>query len=336
MISGRRAFAHPTAAETMAAILNEDPPDLLDAGKSVPAEVSQLLAHCLAKDPEQRFQSARDLAYALKAVAAGSGAPIMGDAARKNRRPLAYAAIASVLALLAVVAFVWTRSVDRASLKPAANPRRVLVVPFKNQTGEQSLDSLSTMAADWVGQGLAQTEVVDVVPPGSGLASGDAAGAGTIVSGAYYLQGETLQFRSNVTDATDGKLLFAIDPVSGPRGNPTEVIDSLRQRLMSQIAIHFDPRMQCLQFTRLPSFPAYREYIAGLDLFGRDDIQAMRRYQRSSELDPEFVLPRLGLADIYGLQRRPKEAAAVVEALTRARGDSLLTSAIWWTATAPT
>jgi len=320
MISGRRAFARPTAAETMAAILNEDPPDLQDTGKSVPAEVSQLLAHCLAKDPEQRFQSARDVAYALTAVAAGSGAPMTRDAARRNRRRLWYAAIASVLALSTVVAFVWTRSRDRPSPKPAANPRRVLVVPFKNQTGEQSLDSLSTMAADWVGQGLAQTEVVEVVPPGSGLASEDTAGAGTIVSGAYYLQGETLQFRSNVTNTTDGKLLFAIDPVGGPRGNPTEVIESLRQRLMSQIAIHFDPRMQCLRFTRLPSFRAYREYIAGLDLLFRDHPQAMRHFERSVELDPEFVLPRLGVADVYLIQGRPKEASAVVDALTRTRG----------------
>ncbi len=320
MISGRQAFARPTAAETMAAILNEDPPDLLDTGKAIPTEVSQLLAHCIAKDLDQRFQSARDVAYALTAVAAGSGAPDIRAANREKRSRLSHAAIASVLALLAAVALVWTRSGDRPSPTPAANPRRVMVVPFKNQTGEPSLDSLSTMAADWVSQGLAQTEVVEVVPPGSGMASGDAVGAGTIVSGDYYLQGDALQFRSNVTAATDGGLLVAIDPVSGPRGNPTEVIESLRQRLMSQIAIHFDPRMQCLRFTRLPSFPAYREYIAGLDLLFRDNAQAMRSFERSIELDPGFVLPRLGVADVYSIQGRLKDASAVIEALADTRG----------------
>lgn len=317
-ISGRRAFARPTAAETMAAILNEDPPDLLDTGRAVPTEVGQLLAHCLAKDPEQRFQTARDLAFALSAVAASPGASRMGDAARKNRRGLSYMAIASVVAILAAMVFAWTRSIDRPSPKPAANPRRVLVVPFQNQTEEPSFDSLSAMAADRVGQGLAQTEVVEVVLPGSDPAAGE--GAGTIVSGAYSLQGETLQFRSNVT-SVDGKLLFAIDPVSGPRGNPTDVVESLRQRLMSQLAIHFDPRMQCLRFTRLPSFPAYREYIAGLDLLFKDNSRAMRHFERSAELDPEFVLPRLAVADVYNAQGQPKEALAVVDELTGIRGE---------------
>jgi tetratricopeptide (TPR) repeat protein len=316
-ISGRKAFARPTAAETMAAILNEDPPDLVDSGRSVPTEVGQLLAHCLAKDPEQRFQTARDLAFALSALAALPGASMMGHAARKNRRRLPYVAIAFVLAILAIV-FAWTRSMNRPSTKPATNPRLVLVVPFQNQTEESSFDSLSTIAADRVGQGLAQTEVVGVVLPGSDPAAGKS--AGTIVSGAYSLQGETLQFRSNVT-SVDGKLLFAIDPVSGPRGNPTEVVESLRERLMSQLAIHFDPRMQCLRFTRLPLFPAYREYIAGLDLLFKDSSRAMRHFERAIELDREFVLPRLGVADIYTSQGQPKEALAVIDELTGIRGE---------------
>jgi Tol biopolymer transport system component len=65
MLSGRRPFRRETAAETMAAILTEDPPDL---SAEVPAGLAQIVDHCLAKDPAARVSSARDLAFDLQLV----------------------------------------------------------------------------------------------------------------------------------------------------------------------------------------------------------------------------------------------------------------------------
>jgi serine/threonine protein kinase/Tol biopolymer transport system component len=65
LLAGRRAFQGATLVETMHAVLKQDPPELPD---SVPPGVRDLVGHCLEKKPEQRFQSARDLAYALRAV----------------------------------------------------------------------------------------------------------------------------------------------------------------------------------------------------------------------------------------------------------------------------
>jgi DNA-binding beta-propeller fold protein YncE len=70
LLSGRRAFHRDTAIETMRAILKEDPPELPD---TVPAVVRQVVHHCLEKEPENRFQSARDLAFALSAMSHSSG-----------------------------------------------------------------------------------------------------------------------------------------------------------------------------------------------------------------------------------------------------------------------
>jgi serine/threonine protein kinase/Tol biopolymer transport system component len=69
MLSGRRAFHGESAAETMSAVLKEDPPDLSDTNKSVSAALERLVNHCLEKNPEARFHSARDLAFALEAIA---------------------------------------------------------------------------------------------------------------------------------------------------------------------------------------------------------------------------------------------------------------------------
>ena len=70
LLGGRRAFHGDTAIETMRAILKEDPPELPD---SVPSVVRQVVIHCLEKEPENRFQSARDLSFALSAMSQSSG-----------------------------------------------------------------------------------------------------------------------------------------------------------------------------------------------------------------------------------------------------------------------
>ena len=70
MVSGRRAFAGITAAETMAAILKEEPQRLSSSGASLPAELDSTIHRCLEKSPEARFQSASDLAFALRSMSA--------------------------------------------------------------------------------------------------------------------------------------------------------------------------------------------------------------------------------------------------------------------------
>ncbi len=68
MVSGKRAFQRDSAVETMTAILKEDPPDLNEALHPVPQGLERIIRRCLEKQPDQRFQSAKDLAFALEAV----------------------------------------------------------------------------------------------------------------------------------------------------------------------------------------------------------------------------------------------------------------------------
>ena len=74
MLSGRRAFHGESAADTMSAILKEDPPDLSDTNQNVSPALERLVNHCLEKNPQERFHSASDLAFALEAISGSSGA----------------------------------------------------------------------------------------------------------------------------------------------------------------------------------------------------------------------------------------------------------------------
>ena len=68
MLSGTRAFQRDTAAETMTAILKEDPPDLGDTRTDLSPALDRIVRHCLEKNVAERFQTARDVAFALEAL----------------------------------------------------------------------------------------------------------------------------------------------------------------------------------------------------------------------------------------------------------------------------
>jgi eukaryotic-like serine/threonine-protein kinase len=72
-LSGQRAFPGRTAADRASAILKDDPPDVPATGKPMPAALDRIVRHCLEKSPEQRFQSARDLAFHLESTSSISG-----------------------------------------------------------------------------------------------------------------------------------------------------------------------------------------------------------------------------------------------------------------------
>ncbi len=72
MVSGRRAFRGDTTADTISSILKEEPPDLATTGRDVPPMLERIVHHCLEKDPAARFQSARDVAFALEALSSVS------------------------------------------------------------------------------------------------------------------------------------------------------------------------------------------------------------------------------------------------------------------------
>jgi eukaryotic-like serine/threonine-protein kinase len=73
MLAGKRAFQKPTSPETMTAILNEDPPGISEVTPNLPPALQRVVHRCLEKNPEQRFHSASDLAFALDALSESGG-----------------------------------------------------------------------------------------------------------------------------------------------------------------------------------------------------------------------------------------------------------------------
>jgi Tol biopolymer transport system component len=103
MISGKRAFHGDTAADTMSAILREDPPDLSETNRSVSPALERMVQHCLEKSPEQRFHSASDIAFDLEhlsGVSSTTARATAAAAAKPQSKMLALIAAGVVIALL--------------------------------------------------------------------------------------------------------------------------------------------------------------------------------------------------------------------------------------------
>ncbi|HEV2400317.1 MAG TPA: protein kinase [Candidatus Sulfotelmatobacter sp.] len=110
MVSGKRAFHRDTPADTMSAILKEDPPELTETNRSVSPALERIVQHCLEKNPEQRFHSASDIAFDLEHLSGISGAttrPAAAVAAKQPGHKTLIALIAGLAAVVALVVFAW-------------------------------------------------------------------------------------------------------------------------------------------------------------------------------------------------------------------------------------
>ena len=151
MVSGRRAFRGDSAVETLNAILKDEPPDLVDSGRPLPPGLERVVRHCLEKRPEERFQSARDLAFDLQTVSVASGSgPVAAVGAGWS--PIVRTALVAAVALAALTAaFLIGR---RVSYRP--NPEYKLVT-FKRGTIRSARfagDGGLVYSAAWYGRPL--------------------------------------------------------------------------------------------------------------------------------------------------------------------------------------
>jgi len=147
LLAGKNPFRAATSPETMTAILRHEPSPLSEPPLAVAPALSQIVARCLEKKREARFQSAADLAFALESVsAAGTQTGIAPAASSPRRRPALTIALAFVAgaAIAGAIGWAWTR---KAARPPSPRAVRLSVPPPANgqfvQTRETTFLAMS-------------------------------------------------------------------------------------------------------------------------------------------------------------------------------------------------
>ena len=132
LLSGKRAFRRDTNAETMAAIMRDEPPELTQSGRNISPALDHIVRHCLEKDRDNRFQSAKDVAFALSEASAPtttvtSGAQLAASPAGRGKVLIA---VAAIVVLAAAGLFLLRR--PQRSGGEVGGVKRVAVLPFEN------------------------------------------------------------------------------------------------------------------------------------------------------------------------------------------------------------
>ena len=334
MLAGQPPLTGITPQATRARRLNETPSPLRIVRGSVPPQVDDILCRALEPVPADRYATAGQLAAVL--TEAIEGGDVTRAPNRGSKRPKALAAGALVLAVLAAIWLLPDRGVETEN-------DRVVVAAFDNQTGDASLDLVGRMAQDWITQSLARAGVVEVVPTTTALKShlyvaslagtregsdpirllAEETDAGTVVSGAFYRRGDTIQFQAQITDAFDGRVLVALDPVSSPIADPLEAVNLVGRRVTGYLANRADPRVarEQAETSRPPVYEAYQEMAQGLEVFIRAEFGASIPYfLRAAALDSTYAAPRDMAAAAYMNTGRWVQADSICQELNQTRG----------------
>jgi TolB-like protein len=202
-----------------------------------------------------------------------------------------------------------TASETRRSLEP----RRVIVVPLANDTGDDELAPLGRMAADWITEGITRVGGFEVVPAsavlavereaGAGAGARELAletGAGLLVTGAFYRGAGELLFQARIVESATGRLVHAVEPVASPADSAVAGIDRLRTRVLAALAPMADTVTHARGALPPPTFEAYREYIDGLATFVHGDpATALRHFERAADADLGYPMPRIAAAIMH-------------------------------------
>lgn len=141
MLSGRRAFSGETPAETMTAILKSDPPEFSHPDLAIPPALDRIVRRCLEKEPERRFQSAHDLAFALETLSGSSAPGATTQPAAVSARHPARLRLAAAAAIIAIASGLAGYLVSRPSSSDADRQQLHLTVSLPEDV------SLSSSAA---------------------------------------------------------------------------------------------------------------------------------------------------------------------------------------------
>jgi Tol biopolymer transport system component/tRNA A-37 threonylcarbamoyl transferase component Bud32 len=222
MLSGKRAFHGETAADTMSAILKEDPPDFNETNRNVSPALERIVQHCLEKNPESRFHSASDIAFDLEHLSGTSGASarIASVAAAPPRRKLLLALAAGLAIAVVMLGLGWWLGRGTGAA-PQAKYQQITFRTGSIGNARFSPDGSVVYSASWDG-GEDQLYLSRMDDPGAReLALKDAELLAISKSGELAIRLNTVRYGGYARTGTLARV-----PLSG--GTPREVLENVQ------------------------------------------------------------------------------------------------------------
>lgn len=324
MATGRRPFAGATGFELSGAILHAPVPPIPDR---IPDALQDIIKRCLAKNPSERYQDAREIVTALEGVPAR-------DVARPQHSPTPATALsflsrcwrhrlAWVLAILvAYGAYLVLQSDGNTPVAVGQSGRPAIAIMRFDNAGAADAAWLSQGVPSMLMTGLAQTRGLDIISSQrlheaakqtgrADLASLDRseaadvarrAGAGAIVVGSIFRSGTDIRIDAQVEDLASGRVLAA----ESVRGTELfALVDELAGEIRTGIGFRDGSEVRRVADVSSSSLEAYRLYALGVDAYVNVRwADARSHLEKAVAIDPGFAAAYLHLAFVNDLDGR--------------------------------
>jgi eukaryotic-like serine/threonine-protein kinase len=310
MVARRRPFVGQSAAETITAIMTEDPPALAATGKEFPLELERVIKRCLEKQASERFQSARYLGFALRAVLNDSGATASAPARLRARlRPAIWIGVAMAVLLFGIAVWSYLRGAGKQAVDS------LVVLPLANGSSDPNLEYLSDGITEGIINSVSQLPGLKVVARTTAFrykgrevdpqAIGRELKVRTVFIGKVTQRGETLSVQADLLDAADGSQLWG----EQYHRRVADLIP-LQEEIALQIAEKLRLKLTRAEQQRLKKhYPenaeAYLLYLKGDFYYSKLTPDGARTsiayFNQALAKDPEYALAYSGLSLAQGL-----------------------------------
>ena len=272
MLTGRKAFARDSAAETLAAVLREDPPSLSSVPGGLPPGLDRIVRHCLEKRPEARFQSMRDLAFALESLS--DGATQAGPAAVEESPSVA------------VLPFL--------DMSPGRDQEY-----FCEGLAEELIHALTRIPKLRVASRTASFRFKGHESDVQGIAR--QLHVSTILEGSVRKSGERLRVSVQLISASEGFHLWS-ERYDRELSDVFAIQDEITEQVVKALRLVLTEKdREVLVRAPTQNMEAYECYLRGRQgIYAMNEpgsVEAIRVLRRAVELDPQYALAHAAMAD---------------------------------------
>jgi serine/threonine-protein kinase len=314
MLAGQRPFAGANVAETIAAILRDEPQPLSQHSPDCPAPLEGIVTRCLAKTPEQRYRAASELSAELKAARAaieeGSQPTRAAMEKPKNQRrrlALIGAAVALVALMAALYYFRFGRDTAETPIKTiAVLPPRPIQSGERDETLEMGTASILITRLGSLRQLIVRPEsAVEKYarPDQDPLAAGREQKVDAVLDSRYQRSGDKFRFTLRLLRVADGATLWA-DSLDQQAADLFAIQDALSAKVTGALRLTLssaDKELLAKRYTN--SAEAWQLYVRGRQLLHKRGIpnieKAITYFQRAIALDNSFALAHAMLGFSY-------------------------------------
>ncbi|MGB6642438.1 MAG: tetratricopeptide repeat protein, partial [Thermoanaerobaculia bacterium] len=275
MITGERPFKGKSSASLITSILRDRPGSVTQIRADVPPALERVILRCLQKDPDRRFQTAKDLRNELEELPTASE-----EGAASGARSIA------------VLPF--------ADMSPQKDQDY-----FCEGIAEDIINALSKIAGLRVASRMSAFQFESrSAKPGE---VGERLGVETVLSGSVRKAGDRVRISAELVNARDGYQLWS-ERYDRDLEDVFEVQDEISSNIVRALEVTLSPKeKKAIQRQAPVNIQAYEYYLRGRSLFHRGTkathSRALQMFTRAIEIDPEFALGHAGLADLSSYAR---------------------------------